>query len=866
MFSARKNPQRIPANTPPVFSRPRSRIRSPLLRFVTNGNVGQSPSMPGPFAWVRWRLFAFVAVLSLVPFPGSAADQQIGAGRSPAGSAPLDIAADRIDYRQDLDVYEANGSVVIQQGAIKLTADQATIQALPGILTAVGHVHLTDPQADVTAERMELNVNTEAGVVTHGRLYVPTTNSLISGRLMQRFSEYHYRAKEGSFTNCDAQDGEVPAWRFRFKDLDMTLEDTLRFKGGWLCVLDVPTIPLPTFSYPMTRRQTGFLTPIPSYDNRFGFHIKQSFFWAINPSHDLTVTPSYYSDLGYGSDFEYRYALDWRSRGKWYVSYLQQTQPLNVPGLTDIGQDADKGRAALIGSHTQYLTDTLLLRANANLVTDPNYFQELSNSGVLRALPSAESNLLMTQRLPYGNLYLLGLYLQPLQAGGEDTFQRLPEAGYSLPYVSLFNSPVLLGMDGNYVNFFRHQGFTLNRIDVAPGIATDVIHLGHMIGIRPQAKFREVYYTRGAQSEEGQHRETFWLGVDATSKATRRFALADGGSLLHTIEPSVMYEYVPATDQSQLVQIDQVDDLPKKNLLTYMLRSRVLESGKKNAFNWLDLTLAQSYHVGDVQTLAREFTPGIPPFLGSVTQPLQPATVPIQGKKFSDIWMRAVIGNNLPTLMTTAWLDSPVAGRAAQAWALRPPINRYLTVDAFFDPYQPGVSQFNTDLRFQEGTNWYFEVGQRFTRNGNRVRRGDIWNPISFNEVFAPTEEIQFVTMGGAFRTPWGWTFGAKAYYDFKNGRSPELDAVALYQNPCRCWSIGLYYLKFPDREQYSFMLSLTGVGWTESAGTAVMRTLLSPLLWGERGLPWKTLGGSYGIPPQTSETGDVPSGVQTGR
>ncbi|MGC4098742.1 MAG: LPS assembly protein LptD [Nitrospira sp.] len=822
--------------------------------------------MAGPRAWVR-RLLVFVfTVFSLVPFPASAADTRVGTGTSPAQSTPLDITAERIDYRQDQDVYEANGSVVIQQGTIRLTADHATIQVLPGILTAVGHVHLSDPQADVTAERIDLNINTEAGVATHGQLYVPTTNSSISGRLLQRFSEYHYRAKDGSFTNCDTQDGELPAWRFRFKDLDLTMGDTLGFKGGWFCVLDVPTIPLPTFSYPMTKRQTGFLIPTPSYDNRFGFHVKQSFFWAINPSQDLTVTPSYYSDLGYGSDFEYRYALDRRSRGKWYLSYLQQTQLPNVAGVPDTGDDAKKARVAVIGSHTQYLTDTLLLRANANLVTDPNYFQQLSNSGILRASPSNESNLLLTQRLPYGNLYLLGLYLQPLQAGGKDTFQRLPEVGYSLPYVALFNSPVLLGMQGDYVNFYRDQGFTTNRINVVPGISTDVIHLGHMIGIRPQAKFREVYYTRGAQSDEGQHRETFWLGVDATSKVTRRFALTDGNSLLHTVEPTVTYEYVPPTDQSKLTQIDQVDDLPKKNLLTYMLRSRVLESGKRNAFNWLDLTLAQSYHVGDVQALAREFTPGVLPFLGSFTQPLQPATVPIQGKKFSDIWMRAVIGNNLPPQYGVSQLDTPIFGRAAQAWALRPPMNRYLTMDAFFDPYQPGVSQFNTDLRFQEGTNWYFEVGQRYTRDGNRVRRGDIWNPISFNEVFAPTKEIQFATMGGAFRTPWGWTFGAKAYYDIKHGRSPELDVVALYQNPCKCWSLGLYYLKFPDREQYSFMLSLTGIGWTESAGTNMMRTLLSPLLWGERGLPWAAPGGPYGLPPQASETNGPSTQAYTGR
>ena len=43
-FSARKNPQRIPANTPPVFPGLRPRIWPHLLRLVTNGNVGQAPS------------------------------------------------------------------------------------------------------------------------------------------------------------------------------------------------------------------------------------------------------------------------------------------------------------------------------------------------------------------------------------------------------------------------------------------------------------------------------------------------------------------------------------------------------------------------------------------------------------------------------------------------------------------------------------------------------------------------------------------------------------------------------------------------------------------------------------------------------
>jgi LPS-assembly protein len=248
-----------------------------------------------------------------------------------------------------------------------------------------------------------------------------------------------------------------------------------------------------------------------------------------------------------------------------------------------------------------------------------------------------------------------------------------------------------------------------------------------------------------------------------------------------------------------------------------------------------------------VQTQATNFTPGVNPAVGTVTQPLQPATTAIDGKKFSDLWMRAVIGNTTPQI-AQAQSGGPAFGRGAGGVAgQKPAINQYVTIDAFFDPYSASLSQWNTDFRLQQSNYWYLEVGQRFTQNGNRVQRGDVWNPISFNQVFAPTPEVEFVTAGGAFRTSWGWTFGAKGYYDVKNGKSPEYDVVGLYQNPCKCWSLGLYYLQFPDRAQYNFMVNLTGIGWTENFGTAVLRSILSPLLYGERGLPWAAPGGPYG-------------------
>jgi LPS-assembly protein len=734
-------------------------------------------------------------------------------------TAPVEITAERIEYLQGVDVYEAEGSVVIVQGPVRLTADRVTLFMLSGTMVAEGQVHLTDPSSDIHADRLELDVNTSAGAVTNGSVFIRQSDTLVTGRLLQRFSEAHYRAKGGSFTNCDARDGKVPAWRFTFKDLDLNIGESIYAKSAWFCVNDVPLIPFPTLSYPIqTSRKTGFLLPTVGYDNRFGFHYRQGFFWAMTPSQDLLVTPDYLSNRGYGGDVQYRYVLDRLSAGQWLTSYIQDTE-------------VGKGRALIAGQHRQLVDDNLMINAQAFLMTDPNYLSDLSNSGVQRALPSSDSSIYVSRRFNNGNLYLLGQYLQPLQAGGKDTFQRLPELGYNAVNFTPFDAPLVLGLESAFVNFYREVGFTVDRIDVMPSVSTGVLDIGHVLAVTPQVRFREVYYTTNVTNTSSVNRETFWAGVDTSTRLARRFRREDGRSFLHTIEPRLVYEYVPATSQGEIVQIDAVDDLPKKNLVTYSLNTRLLEQTAKGTSSWIDLLIAQSYHLGSTPNQARDFFfTGTPPF-GSLTQPLQPPTVPVQTRKFSDFWTRVVFGN-------------PVSYFRA--------VDHTLTIDAFYDPYGGEFSQWNTDLRFQHERQWYVEVGQRHTREGLRPRRGDIWNPLSFNEVFAPTRELDFVTLAGAFRGPWGWTFGAKSYYDIKNGNSPETDVVALYRNPCHCWSLGLYYIKFPDRTQYNFMITLAGIGTTENFGTYVIKYLLQPLLIGERALPWPS---PYGARMRSAST-----------
>ena len=117
-------------------------------------------------------------------------------GSSSDGSpASLDIIAEQVEFDQTTATFVAVGSVVITQGNMRLTADRAKLHKLSGRLQANGHVHMRDPATDIWAEELAINVNTESGVITQGRIHLHESNTWIRGRLLQRFSETHFRAK-----------------------------------------------------------------------------------------------------------------------------------------------------------------------------------------------------------------------------------------------------------------------------------------------------------------------------------------------------------------------------------------------------------------------------------------------------------------------------------------------------------------------------------------------------------------------------------------------------------------------------------------------------------------------------------------------
>ena len=716
--------------------------------------------------------------------------------------SPLRLTCEQIEFDRVTEEFKALNSVVVRQGTVRLTADRATLHKRSGRLTTAGHVHLNDRTSDVWAEEMTINTNTESGTITNGRVFLKHTNTWIRSRLFRKFSETHYRVKDGTFTNCDVDDGQIPDWSFSFHDLDVEQGDSVFARGVWLNIRGYPIVPLPALRYPVPdNRQTGLLVPTVGFDDVFGFQYRQGWYWAASPSHDLTVTPQWLSQRGQGGGIGYRYVLSQRSRGRWLFNVLHDAEE-------------EKVRAQITGAHVQHVNDDLLVQANINYATDRTLRRDLSASGALRALPSQESVLNVTRRLAGGRAYLKAQFLQPLDSGGRETFQRLPEIGHRYRRLVQVGETIMLdvGMDSTFIHFDREQGFDVSRFDVAPSVSVQGLHLGHMLGLRPHFMVREVIYSRSVAPQSigddkkedapgvGRGRGTFWFGLEAITNLSRGFSVGKGHRFRHTMIPRLFYEYVPSSRQSDLPQIDAIDYLPKKHLLTYSMSTGVQdERNGASSTTIADIEVAQSYHLGDAPGLANTF---------------------------SDVWAKAAF-------------DVPVTHLAAMLSRVR------LSIDAFYATDDHDFTQLNADIAARFHQRAYMELGYRRTRERIVPRRGDIWNPLSFNEVLEAESEIRFFTGGGAIRLSRGWTVGTRVYHDFATGKTPEWDVVGLYQNSCRCWSLGLYYIRLgagvdlPERNQVNFVLTLRGVGETIGAGTRILQSILSPLLKDEHGLPW---------------------------
>ncbi|HET6363571.1 MAG: LPS-assembly protein LptD [Nitrospirota bacterium] len=502
---------------------------------------------------------------------------------------PVTVNADKLDYDRVNDIYVAEGHVRVEQEGLRVEADKVVLNNRTGEAVAEGKVYIQDKGDIIRADKIQFNINTKAGFIYNGDLFMSKDNFHLKGEKIERKSESVYHVENGTFTTCDQ--GE---WYLKAKTIDVDMDRYATANGVSFNMADLPVFYSPYLLFPV-RRQTGLLIPEVGYNSSEGFLMKNSFFWAISDYQDMTFYSDYRARLGLGTGAEYRYVNSRDSSGKVYYNYFDTFGQYRVPGTPE-------GRWEFNFQHHEEIAEDLSIRADVNLVSDFNYYRDLEKSLELRSRPYLDSNIFYVERWETASLNLLGQYSTDLTQTNEKTIQKLPELRYTI-FEERIAGPVHLNFDGSAVNFTRQEGDGMRRADFNPQLSA--AFGGNGLGFTPRVGARATFYDRSgtnAEIAEPTERKFYFAGADMNARISRVYG-SDGetgiGRIRHSIEPTISYLFIPHIDQTGIPQFDVVDTVTAQNLVAVSLINRLTAHYKdatgSRSFDMVVFKLSESY-------------------------------------------------------------------------------------------------------------------------------------------------------------------------------------------------------------------------------------------------------------------------------
>lgn len=488
-----------------------------------------------------------------------------------ASAEPIRLRADYISYDKAENSYVAEGNVEIWQGDRKLTADRVYLNADTNEAEATGNVVLVQGEDFLRSQKMKIDLDTSLGIIFRGTLFLKKQNFYIRGEEIERVGEDTYRVRRGSFTTCN---GDWPAWRFTAQETLVTLEEYMTAKGATFEVKNVPLLYSPYLIFPVkTQRQSGFLLPGIGYSNIAGLELKNAYFWAISKNMDATFYLDLATEKGLGEGLEYRYVRKKESSGSFYGYHTREWQGYREKRTDQLDRTADRYLVEL--QHEEYFSPTFRGRMRVLQFSDRQYFKDYGVTYAAQASEQVYSLISLTKNWERFSLYGEARHTVDLTREDKTTLQYYPLINFTGLRQSLFSSPLHYSFTSSYGYFWREEGVTGHRLDLAPRLSLP-LKWANYVEITPEFGVRETLYRSRDGDEESSSRELWDFTTTLATNFYRTFQIGSQGvpKLKHLIRPEISYTYLPDVDQRQVPNYDT--PVPKSNTITYGLTQRLI--------------------------------------------------------------------------------------------------------------------------------------------------------------------------------------------------------------------------------------------------------------------------------------------------
>jgi LPS-assembly protein len=497
------------------------------------------------------------------------------------------LEADRIVGDADRNVV-ATGNVTLRQRGAVIRADRVEYHDADQSVVATGAVRL-DRDGDVAAgPRLNYHLDNDTGEMDSPAFEFPKRperRAATRGQASRAVLEENQisRLFQAEYTSCPVPRDD---WFIRVREMEI---DSSRNVGTayntTVFFLGLPILYSPFLSFPLdNRRKSGFLAPTFGTSAQSGFDFSLPYYVNLAENYDATITPKLFTRRGVQLGAEFRYLTSFMT-GQVDGEFLPHDR------------EVERDRYFLGLKHNQSLGHGFSFGANAQKVSDDDYFRDLST----RLALTSQTNLPRDAILAYND----DIWSVSARALGYQTLQDPNAPPIPIPY-NIVPQLVAVGSKQNVSGFdwqlatefsnFRHPELvTGQRLITYPSILFPMQRsYGFVI---PKAGYHYTYYNLdGNTSSPG--RITRGLPIASVDSGLYFDRKSTWGSTLfdQTLEPRLFYLYVPFKDQSAFPNFTTAetdfnfqrffsenrfvggDRIGDANQLTFALTSRLIES------------------------------------------------------------------------------------------------------------------------------------------------------------------------------------------------------------------------------------------------------------------------------------------------
>jgi LPS-assembly protein len=608
----------------------------------------------------------------------------------PSDSDRLEVTADSVRV-EDQDTYYFEGDVLLRQGDKLLHTDDATYQQSTGKVHAEGLVRYQTAEQLVVGKKADVYVKEDRAKLSDVEFWLLGNHLRGSASTFSVLSTNVMNLDQVKFTSCD-KDHESWALRASRLELDFAENEGIAHHAR-VEFMGVPFVYIPYLSLPLVGRKTGFLAPSFGSSDVSGTDISIPYYLNIAPNRDATLTPRYLGKRGMQYIGEYRY-LHRSNNGKMDLEYLPNDEEYH----------ADRTYAAYY--HHGNPAPGWLMDVQYRYASDEDYFDDFANNLSAASLTHLERYITLNYQAQNWRANARLQHFQTLDtsiAAVNRPYERLPQ-------LQIVTNPYFLSYgfetsaSAEVVNFYRKEGVTGSRLDLAPQIAWRY---------RTAPGFLESAVTLHHTQYELEHqdpatdpkpsRNLSQITLDS-GLFFERDATSNDHHLLQTLEPRLFYLYVPYREQDNLI----VDDNGNPQVFdTTLPQFSFSELFRDNRFSGVD-------RIGDANQMSASLTSR---FINDAGNELLSASIG-QIYYFQD--RKVTLPNQLPQ----------TAGQSDIAAELRSQWNENLNVKAslLWDSERDDVRRGSTEFRYKFGRDKITYLSYRYERdNIDQVDFSFLW-------------------------------------------------------------------------------------------------------------------------------------------